>query len=80
MEDNLTQREASSPFAVVLLAAGKGTRMKASRPKVLHRLGGIPLIAHVLHAAQSLQRTTTTVVVGDHAEAIAQALEPSSST
>ena len=53
--------------------------MKASRPKVLHRLGGIPLIAHVLHAAQSLQPTTTTVVVGDHAEAIAQALEPSSS-
>ena len=64
---------------IIVLGAGKGTRMKASRPKVLHRLGGVPLIAHVLRAAQSLKPATTTVVVGDHAEAIAQALEVSSS-
>ena len=35
----------------IVLAAGEGTRMRASRPKVLHAIGGRPLIAHVLAAA-----------------------------
>ncbi|MCB2032174.1 MAG: NTP transferase domain-containing protein, partial [Ottowia sp.] len=36
---------------VVIMAAGKGTRMKSRRPKVLHRLAGRPMLAHVLDAA-----------------------------
>ena len=37
-----------APLTIVLLAAGKGTRMRSERPKVLHPLAGRPMIAHVL--------------------------------
>ena len=53
---------------VVILAAGKGTRMKSAQPKVLHRAGGLPLIEHVLRAARRSRPATTVVVVGHQAE------------
>ena len=53
---------------VVVLAAGKGTRMKSALPKVLHRVAGLPLIDHVLRAAASLQPASVVVVVGHGAE------------
>ena len=59
---------------VVILAAGKGTRMKSARPKVLHRVAGQPLIAHVLATAAVLNPTTTTVVIGHQSETLAVAL------
>lgn len=62
---------------VIVLAAGKGTRMKSSRPKVLHRVAGRTLIEHVLRAAASLDPETTTVVVGHHADVIQEALDAS---
>ena len=49
---------------VVILAAGKGTRMKSVRAKVLHRVAGRPMIDHVLAAAAALAPRSTTVVVG----------------
>jgi len=49
---------------VVILAAGKGTRMKSADPKVLHRAAGFSLIEHVLRAADALRPATTVVVVG----------------
>jgi bifunctional UDP-N-acetylglucosamine pyrophosphorylase/glucosamine-1-phosphate N-acetyltransferase len=49
---------------LVVLAAGKGTRMKSERPKVLHQVAGLPMIEHVLRAADSLAAASTTVVVG----------------
>ena len=39
---------------IVIMAAGKGTRMKSSRPKVLHQLAGRPLLQHVLQTAAAL--------------------------
>lgn len=54
----------SGPIHVLILAAGLGTRMKSDRAKVLHQLGGQPLIAHVLRAAAALDPATVTVVVG----------------
>jgi len=56
-----------SAIHVVVLAAGKGTRMKSARPKVLHRLGGRPMIEHVLATARALRPQTLTVVVGHEA-------------
>ena len=41
-------------LAVVILAAGKGTRMRSSLPKVLHRLAGVTLLEHVIRSAQAL--------------------------
>ena len=56
------------------MAAGLGTRMKSKRAKVLHELGGSPLIAHVVRAAQSLDPQTIIVVVGHQAEEVEQAV------
>jgi bifunctional UDP-N-acetylglucosamine pyrophosphorylase / glucosamine-1-phosphate N-acetyltransferase len=64
----------TSDIHVVILAAGKGTRMKSARPKVLHCASGLPLIEHVLRAADSLNPATTVVIVGHMAEAVKEAL------
>ena len=50
--------------AVVVLAAGAGTRMKSAQPKVMHRVLGLTLVAHVLRATQSLQPRITACVIG----------------
>jgi bifunctional UDP-N-acetylglucosamine pyrophosphorylase/glucosamine-1-phosphate N-acetyltransferase len=59
---------------VVILAAGKGTRMKSADPKVLHRAGGLRLIDHVLRAADALHPATTVVVVGHLADRVKDVL------
>lgn len=59
---------------VVILAAGKGTRMKSSRPKVLHRVAGVPMIEHVLTAATALGAQSTGVVVGHQGSDVQAAL------
>jgi bifunctional UDP-N-acetylglucosamine pyrophosphorylase/glucosamine-1-phosphate N-acetyltransferase len=55
---------------VVVMAAGKGTRMKSRLPKVLHRLGGRPLLAHVVAAAASLAPRRLIVVTGHGADQV----------
>jgi bifunctional UDP-N-acetylglucosamine pyrophosphorylase / glucosamine-1-phosphate N-acetyltransferase len=55
---------------VVVLAAGQGTRMKSSLPKVLHQLAGRPLIEHVLRAADAVEPASITVIVGHGADAV----------
>jgi bifunctional UDP-N-acetylglucosamine pyrophosphorylase / glucosamine-1-phosphate N-acetyltransferase len=59
---------------IVILAAGKGTRMNSARPKVLHRVAGLPMIDHVIATAAVLQPCSTTVVVGHQAASIEAAL------
>jgi len=60
---------------VVVLAAGKGTRMKSARPKVLHAVAGVSLIEHVLRTAASLLPASIVVVVGHEASQIQPAIE-----
>src|SRR5687767_6194526 len=55
---------------VVILAAGQGTRMKSSLPKVLHQISGLPVIEHVLRTAESASPATITVVVGHRADVV----------
>jgi bifunctional UDP-N-acetylglucosamine pyrophosphorylase / glucosamine-1-phosphate N-acetyltransferase len=59
---------------VVILAAGKGTRMKSDLPKVLHRVAGRPMIEHVVQRALELGASRTIVVVGHGAELVKSAL------
>jgi bifunctional UDP-N-acetylglucosamine pyrophosphorylase/glucosamine-1-phosphate N-acetyltransferase len=59
---------------VVVLAAGKGTRMKSRVPKVLHRIAGYSLIQHVLHAIEPLRPATVVAVVGHGAADVRQVL------
>jgi bifunctional UDP-N-acetylglucosamine pyrophosphorylase/glucosamine-1-phosphate N-acetyltransferase len=60
---------------VVILAAGQGKRMRSSLPKVLHRLGGRPLLAHVLDTARELGAGRICVVYGHGGEAVREALD-----
>ncbi|NML47376.1 bifunctional UDP-N-acetylglucosamine diphosphorylase/glucosamine-1-phosphate N-acetyltransferase GlmU [Ramlibacter sp. G-1-2-2] len=55
---------------VVVMAAGKGTRMKSRIPKVLHRVGGRPMIEHVIATAQALGARRTIVITGHGAEEV----------
>jgi bifunctional UDP-N-acetylglucosamine pyrophosphorylase/glucosamine-1-phosphate N-acetyltransferase len=59
---------------VVILAAGKGTRMRSKLPKVLHALGGKSLVQHAVDTARQLQAEATHVVIGHGADAIRTAL------
>ena len=58
------------PLEVIVLAAGQGKRMRSDLPKVLHPVGGRPLLAHVLDAARALEPTKTLVVHGHGAEKV----------
>jgi bifunctional UDP-N-acetylglucosamine pyrophosphorylase/glucosamine-1-phosphate N-acetyltransferase len=60
---------------VLVLAAGKGTRMKSAFAKVVHRVAGFPLIAHVLRAVAPLQPVSEVVVIGHEPEQVRAALE-----
>jgi len=55
----------------IVLAAGEGTRMRSARPKVLHEVGGRSLLAHVLAAVRAAGSSSTAVVIGPDAEAVA---------
>lgn len=66
--------ENSSALAVVVMAAGKGTRMKSELPKVLHPVAGVPLLGHVLRTAAQLAPSRSLVIVGHGAEAVRAAL------
>lgn len=59
---------------VVILAAGKGTRMRSRHPKVLHLLAGKPMLDHVLDTAEALDPTRIQVVVGHGADQLRDAL------
>jgi bifunctional UDP-N-acetylglucosamine pyrophosphorylase/glucosamine-1-phosphate N-acetyltransferase len=60
----------SRPAVVIVLAAGEGTRMKSSIPKVLHAFLGRSLLGHVLTAAEPLGAENTVVVVGHERDAV----------
>ena len=66
----------ASRFAVAILAAGKGTRLKSKHPKVLHQIGGRPLLEHVIAACVKLVAPADIyVVIGHEAERVRRATE-----
>jgi bifunctional UDP-N-acetylglucosamine pyrophosphorylase/glucosamine-1-phosphate N-acetyltransferase len=69
----------SSPIFAVVLAAGKGTRMKSNRAKVLHTLCGIPMVNYVIGATRPLLPEETFVVVGHQADLV-EAVLPEDAT
>jgi bifunctional UDP-N-acetylglucosamine pyrophosphorylase / glucosamine-1-phosphate N-acetyltransferase len=76
-----TQRPSASPqrnpqIAIVIMAAGKGTRLKSKHPKVLHAVGGQPVLAHVVAAAtQVVPAKDVFVIVGHEADRVRKAVE-----
>ncbi|WP_423206374.1 bifunctional UDP-N-acetylglucosamine diphosphorylase/glucosamine-1-phosphate N-acetyltransferase GlmU [Paracoccus yeei] len=68
-----------NPAALIVLAAGQGSRMQSDLPKVLHRLGGVPLVGHALAAGRTLEPERVVVVAGHGAAQVEKAvrkLEP----
>lgn len=63
-------------IAAVILAAGKGTRMKSARPKVLHEVGNLSLIGHILAALTPMAPDRLAVVVGPDMEMLSDAVAP----
>ena len=68
----------SRPLSVVILAAGKGTRMDSSIPKVLHHIGGIPMIQHVVNTAKKLNAEHIIPILGYKSEKIKETLDKES--
>jgi bifunctional UDP-N-acetylglucosamine pyrophosphorylase/glucosamine-1-phosphate N-acetyltransferase len=66
----------TNALTVVILAAGAGTRMRSRLPKVLHRLAGRPMIAHVVTVAEALKPAKLVVVIGPGHDAVADAVAP----
>jgi bifunctional UDP-N-acetylglucosamine pyrophosphorylase/glucosamine-1-phosphate N-acetyltransferase len=66
----------NNDLVIVILAAGKGTRLKSNLAKVLHRAGGRTLIEHVVRASEPLKAREMAVVVGHQAEQVAAVVEP----
>jgi bifunctional UDP-N-acetylglucosamine pyrophosphorylase/glucosamine-1-phosphate N-acetyltransferase len=66
----------NNDLAIVILAAGKGTRLKSSLAKVLHRAGGRTLVEHIVRACEPLKARETVVVVGHQAEPVSAVVEP----
>ena len=75
LADN-TMLMAASDFVVVILAAGKGTRLRSSRAKVLHSAGGRTLVENVIRACQPLGAKKIYAVVGHQADEVRAAVEP----
>ncbi|MEM9099294.1 MAG: bifunctional UDP-N-acetylglucosamine diphosphorylase/glucosamine-1-phosphate N-acetyltransferase GlmU [Pseudomonadota bacterium] len=67
----MSAQNARAATAIVLLAAGKGTRMRSTRPKVLHEIAGQPMLHFAMRAAMTLAPQRIAVVVGQDAEAVA---------
>lgn len=70
----------SKPVDVVVMAAGKGTRMKSQRPKVLHRIGGRALAQHVIDCAARLSARSVVVITGHGAAQVEAALRAPAAT
>jgi bifunctional UDP-N-acetylglucosamine pyrophosphorylase/glucosamine-1-phosphate N-acetyltransferase len=67
--------EGNRKLAIVIMAAGKGTRLNSQRPKVLHEIGGKPLLAHVINAASRIVAPSEIfVVIGHQAEKVRSAV------
>ncbi|HEY1865681.1 MAG TPA: bifunctional UDP-N-acetylglucosamine diphosphorylase/glucosamine-1-phosphate N-acetyltransferase GlmU [Candidatus Acidoferrales bacterium] len=67
---------ALSDFVIVILAAGKGTRLRSGLAKVLHRAGGRTLVEHVVLACEPLKPRAIIAVVGHQADQVSAVLEP----
>ena len=64
----------SNPIAAIILAAGKGTRMKSDLHKVLHPLAGRPMLLHLMASFAALPPAKTVIVVGDKREQVEAAV------
>ncbi len=70
-----THKQMVKPVEIIILAAGKGTRMRSELPKVLHQVAGKTLLQHVLDAAQAVNPSKVHVVIGHGREAVQASID-----
>ncbi len=70
------QPQSAQELAVIILAAGQGTRMKSKLPKVLHPIAGLPMIRHITAAAEALNPKKIVVVLAPGMDQVAAAIAP----
>ena len=63
-------KDKSDKIAVIILAAGKGTRMKSGKAKVIHEILGVPMLLYVIEAARNVAGNNVIVVIGHHSEKV----------
>ncbi|MGE4352124.1 MAG: NTP transferase domain-containing protein, partial [Bdellovibrionales bacterium] len=63
-------------LACLILAAGQGTRMRSSKPKVMHAVAGYPMIAHVVHACEMLEASRIVAVIAPGMEEVKACVHP----
>ncbi|MDD9901263.1 MAG: bifunctional UDP-N-acetylglucosamine diphosphorylase/glucosamine-1-phosphate N-acetyltransferase GlmU [Alphaproteobacteria bacterium] len=66
----------SQKLACIILAAGKGNRMKSALPKPLHPVAGLPMVSHVVRAAEALTPEKIIVVIGNDGQQVADTVKP----
>lgn len=77
MTHSVTPSSPAHPdLAIVILAAGKGTRMKSVLPKVLHRIADLPMVCHLIKTAETLSPAKIVTVIGEGMESVAAAVAP----
>ncbi|HET6373245.1 MAG TPA: NTP transferase domain-containing protein, partial [Candidatus Polarisedimenticolia bacterium] len=74
----MMRRRKGRGVGALILAAGQGKRMRSGRSKLLHAIGGAPMIAHVARAAAALTPSPLVAVVGNQAEEVVAALNAES--
>jgi bifunctional UDP-N-acetylglucosamine pyrophosphorylase/glucosamine-1-phosphate N-acetyltransferase len=73
---HMSKPETSRKTAIAIMAAGKGTRLKSKHPKVLHEVGGKPLLAHVIASARKVAASEDIyAIIGHEADAVQRAVE-----
>src|SRR5471032_2419919 len=72
----MTSSTPARKLACIILAAGKGTRMKSALPKPLHEVAGRPMVSHVIAACEALNPERIVVVIGPDMAEVAQAVKP----
>jgi bifunctional UDP-N-acetylglucosamine pyrophosphorylase/glucosamine-1-phosphate N-acetyltransferase len=76
MKSSPNLRAQNTSTAIAIMAAGKGTRLKSKHPKVLHQVGGKPLLAHVIYAAQQVVPAKDIyVIVGHEADKVRESVQ-----
>jgi len=68
--------KSATELAIIILAAGKGTRMKSATPKVLHKIAGLPMISHIVKTAESLKPKKIVTVISEGMDDVAAAVAP----
>src|ERR1700675_2182739 len=72
---NSRSNQQSPRIAIAIMAAGKGTRLKSKHPKVLHEIGGKPILAHVIATAQKVVPAQDIfVIIGHEADCVREAV------